>query len=161
MSEGFQRIWASAKSTAGREGFLHWEVAFPGVWRNWQDSRPSGGFDAVIGNPPWDRIKLQEVEWFAIREGGTGHHCRRTKGSHKPASQSISHKDEFDAAKKQAEELGSMLSGHYPLLFSGAQPLLPVCRARYEPREASGFVGLLTPSGIYADRSAANFFAAC
>ena len=68
LSEGFQRIWASAKSTAGREGFLHWEVAFPGVWRNWQDSRPSGGFDAVIGNPPWDRIKLQEVEWFAIRD---------------------------------------------------------------------------------------------
>ena len=48
--------------------FLHWEVAFPGVWRNWQSFRPEGGFDAVIGNPPWDRIKLQEVEWFATRD---------------------------------------------------------------------------------------------
>ena len=26
-----------------------------------------GGFDAIIGNPPWDRIKLQEVEWFSER----------------------------------------------------------------------------------------------
>ena len=26
-----------------------------------------GGFDAVIGNPPWDRMKLQQVEWFAAR----------------------------------------------------------------------------------------------
>ena len=26
-----------------------------------------GGFDAVIGNPPWDRMKLQQVEWFATR----------------------------------------------------------------------------------------------
>ena len=59
----FKRIWKDAKSIADREGFLHWEVAFPGVWRSWQNTRPEGGFDAVIGNPPWDRIKLQEVEW--------------------------------------------------------------------------------------------------
>jgi hypothetical protein len=32
------------------------------------DNLRSGGFDAVIGNPPWDRIKLQEVEWFATRK---------------------------------------------------------------------------------------------
>jgi hypothetical protein len=50
-----------------QEHFLHWEVAFPGVWRNWQSAAPEGGFDAVIGNPPWDRMKMQEVEWFAAR----------------------------------------------------------------------------------------------
>jgi hypothetical protein len=27
----------------------------------------NGGFDVVLGNPPWDRIKLQEKEWFAAR----------------------------------------------------------------------------------------------
>ena len=42
-------------------------MAFPGVWTNWQSVRPAGGFDAVIGNPPWDRMKLQQVEWFATR----------------------------------------------------------------------------------------------
>ena len=52
---------------ADREGFLHWEAAFPGVWQRWQEEQPVCGFDAVIGNPPWDRIKLQEVEWFATR----------------------------------------------------------------------------------------------
>ena len=64
---GFDRIWSDARSIADRERFLHWQVAFPGVWQGWQDASPSGGFDAVIGNPPWDRIKLQEVEWFATR----------------------------------------------------------------------------------------------
>ena len=64
---GFSQMWSDADSIADRERFLHWEVAFPGVWRGWQDARPQGGFDAVIGNPPWDKIKLQEVEWFAIR----------------------------------------------------------------------------------------------
>ncbi len=63
----FARIWSDARAIADRERFLHWQVAFPGVWQGWQDASPSGGFDAVIGNPPWDRIKLQEVEWFASR----------------------------------------------------------------------------------------------
>jgi hypothetical protein len=27
-----------------------------------------GGFDVVLGNPPWERIKLQEKEWFAARD---------------------------------------------------------------------------------------------
>ncbi len=65
---GFADRWTQARSIAERESFLHWEVAFPGVWRGWQSFRPEGGFDAVIGNPPWDRIKLQEVEWFATRD---------------------------------------------------------------------------------------------
>ena len=47
----FEELWGDAGSIADREGFLHWEVAFPGVWRGWQDARPQGGFDAVIGNP--------------------------------------------------------------------------------------------------------------
>ena len=53
--------------------FLHWHLAFPDVFQpldrvegddilGWQ-----GGFDVVLGNPPWERIKLQEQEWFAER----------------------------------------------------------------------------------------------
>ena len=52
---------------ADEERFLHWQVAFPGVWQDWQSAERRGGFDAVIGNPPWDRMKLQQVEWFAAR----------------------------------------------------------------------------------------------
>ena len=53
---------ADARRARAQERFLHWQTAFPTVWRG-----GSGGFDAVIGNPPWDRMKLQEVEWFAER----------------------------------------------------------------------------------------------
>ena len=28
----------------------------------------AGGFDVVLGNPPWERIKLQEQEFFASRD---------------------------------------------------------------------------------------------
>ena len=40
--------------------FFHWHLAFPEVFDN-------GGFDCVLGNPPWERVKLQEKEWFAQR----------------------------------------------------------------------------------------------
>lgn len=53
--------------------FLHWHIAFPGVFQIPQVGMPAenpqagwnGGFDVVLGNPPWERIKLQEKEWFA------------------------------------------------------------------------------------------------
>jgi hypothetical protein len=40
--------------------FFHWHLAFPQVFAR-------GGFDVVLGNPPWDRITFQEREWFAER----------------------------------------------------------------------------------------------
>ena len=53
--------------------FFHWHISFPTIFlenrkdisneqTGWQ-----GGFDVVLGNPPWERIKLQEREWFASR----------------------------------------------------------------------------------------------
>ena len=49
-----------ARALAARHGFLHWEVAFPNVWSHLTSSAPRGGFDAVIGNPPFVRQELLE-----------------------------------------------------------------------------------------------------
>jgi hypothetical protein len=38
--------------------FLHWQVAFPGIWHTWESVDLHGGFDAVIGNPPYVRQEL-------------------------------------------------------------------------------------------------------
>ena len=54
----FAGILAGARALAAEERFLNWQVAFPGVWSRWESAEPRGGFDAVIGNPPWDRVKL-------------------------------------------------------------------------------------------------------
>jgi hypothetical protein len=60
-------IFARARELIAEEKFLNWQVLFPGVWSNWDSAELRGGFDAVIGNPPWDWMKLQQVEWFAAR----------------------------------------------------------------------------------------------
>ena len=160
----FAALWREATSIADREGFLHWEVAFPGVWHRWQESRPQGGFDAVIGNPPWDRIKLQEVEWFATRDlelalAPTA--AARRKGIQQLRDQGASLAAEFDAAKAQSESLSQMVrsGGDYPLLSGGDINLYSLFVERSMSLiKPNGFVGLLTPSGIYADKTAARFF---
>ena len=160
----FKKLWHEVTSVAKREGFLHWEVAFPGMWRHWQNVSPEGGFDAVIGNPPWDRIKLQEVEWFATRDPELA--LAPTAAARKAAVRQLRRQgaliaDQFDAAKEQAEGLSRMVrsSGHYPLLSGGDINLYSLFVERaMNLLKPDGLVGLLTPSGIYADKTAAKFF---
>src|SRR5262249_54316454 len=51
-----------AEQLSAQYQFFHWHLAFPEVFAK-------GGFDVVLGNPPWERIKLQEQEFFASRSG--------------------------------------------------------------------------------------------
>ena len=156
--------WQEARAVARQEEFLHWEAAFPGVWRDWQSLRPDGGFDAVIGNPPWDRIKLQEVEWFATRASQIA--LAPTAAARRAAIRRLRDQGDplapqFDAAKERADKLGRLVrtSGSYPLLGGGDINLYSLFVERAMSLiKPSGLVGLLTPSGIYADKTAARFF---
>ena len=162
--EAFRQLWKDARTIADRETVLHWEVAFPGVWSGWQEAEPQGGFDAVIGNPPWDRIKLQEVEWFATRSpelvlAPTA--AARKAGIQKLRKAGSPLAAQYDEAKERADKLGHLIrsSGHYPLLKGGDVNLYSLFVERAMSLvKADGMVGLLTPSGIYADKTAADFF---
>jgi hypothetical protein len=62
-----------ARETAGRHRFFHWMLEFPEVYFA-EDGRPlaNPGFDAVIGNPPWDMIRADsgsQVDRDAARPG--------------------------------------------------------------------------------------------
>ena len=48
------------RDLAAEYDFFHWRLAFPEVFAQ-------GGFDVVLANPPWERIKLQEQEFFSSR----------------------------------------------------------------------------------------------
>ncbi len=51
-------LLARAESIAACHRFLHWSLAFPEVFRSNRDkSDTSRGFDAVLGNPPWDMVR--------------------------------------------------------------------------------------------------------
>ena len=49
-----------AAALAHREHFLHWPLAFPDVF-----ARERPGFDAVVGNPPWEEVTVEELAFYA------------------------------------------------------------------------------------------------
>ena len=160
----FAELWRAARTIANREGFLHWEVAFPGVWHRWQESRPQGGFDAVIGNPPWDQIEQQEVEWFALRDdevarAETG--AKRKELIKQRIEEGQKFAIEYEEVQNRATAMREFIrsSGEYPLLSGGRINLYSLFVERTMSLiKPDGFIGLLTPSGIYADKTAARFF---
>lgn len=50
----------AARDACRRANVLHWPLAFPLVFAK-------GGFDCVLANPPWEKTKVQEKEYFAAR----------------------------------------------------------------------------------------------
>ncbi len=44
--------------------FFHWHIEFPNIF---PDDEP-GGFDCVLGNPPWDKIDFEDKKYFSIVE---------------------------------------------------------------------------------------------
>ena len=57
----FGPMFSAAIDAARSARALHWPLEFPDVMQR-------GGFDVVLGNPPWERVKLQEEEFFALRD---------------------------------------------------------------------------------------------
>jgi hypothetical protein len=54
-----------AEEQRGRHRFLHWSLAFPGVF-----SREQPGFDAVVGNPPWEEVTVEGLAFYGLFRPG-------------------------------------------------------------------------------------------
>ena len=118
----------------------------------------------MIGNPPWDRIKLQQVEWFAARRPEIALAQRAAERKRMIAAletdgDPLGH--DFAKASERAATATRMARtcGDYPLLSRGDVNLysLFVERAMALVKQ-QGMVGLLVPSGIASDKTAAAFF---
>ena len=63
------------KRLASRYQFFHWHLAFPGVFHlpvqgesvENENNGWNGGFDVVLGNPPWERIQVEVEQFFSSR----------------------------------------------------------------------------------------------
>ncbi|MCU4181778.1 Eco57I restriction-modification methylase domain-containing protein [Bosea sp. BH3] len=160
----FGEILAKARELVAEENFLNWQVAFPGVWSDWDQNDRVGGFDAVIGNPPWDRLKLQQVEWFAARRREIALATRASDRAKMIAKLSVSGDPlAVDYAKAEGRAEGAIkvarTSGDFPLLSGGDINLYSLFVERGTSIvKPTGMVGLLTPSGIASDKTAATYF---
>jgi len=138
-----------------------WSQRFPDVF-----DREEGGFDCVIGNPPWERIKLQEREFFSLPapEIATATNAaKRRQLVAKLESDDPALYERYEEALAAANSLLTYCrkSKQYPLTGKGDINTYAVfaelaCRL-VAPR---GRVGVLVPSGIASDKTTKDFFAA-
>jgi hypothetical protein len=155
-----------------RYRFLHLHVAFPGVFQlpEFSDAAEnvrcgwSGGFDVVLGNPPWERVKLQEKEWFAARDpeiAGAPNAAARKRLIARLVEDHPSLHAAFldDSRRAEGESVLLRNSGRYPLGGRGDVNTYAVfaelMRSAISP---AGRVGVIVPTGIATDDTTKRFF---
>lgn len=171
---------AAAQSACVEARVLHWPLAFPQVFA-------SGGFDCVLGNPPWERIKLQEEEFFATRHRDVAQAKNKAErsqriqwlaegmlakhlfplGEHAPQvceteqrlyAEFITTRRTAEAASVFAHVDGSD-GGRYPLTGVGdVNTYALFAETISQITHRDGRAGFIVPSGIATDDSTKHFF---
>lgn len=162
--EAFTGVWQRARDLIAEERFLNWQITFPGVWDNWASKGRKGGFDAVVGNPPWDMMEFEEVPWFEARDRTIALETNRAARSRRITALKAIEAPlwlDYEKATGRATEAARMARGGgiYSKLNRGRINLFKLFVERAHTLvKPEGMVGLLTPSGIASDLSASAFF---
>ena len=118
----------------------------------------------MIGNPPWDRVKLQQVEWFAARRPEIAMAQRAAERKRmiralEEANDPLAAAFAEASARALTAARNARERGDYPLLARGDINLYSLFVERAMSLvKPKGVIGLLTPSGIASDKTAAPFF---
>ncbi|MGX4688699.1 Eco57I restriction-modification methylase domain-containing protein [Streptomyces sp. JNUCC 63] len=152
--------------------FFHWHLEFPDVFTVSetadgdvdQSTGWAGGFSCVLGNPPWERIKLQEQEFFAQRDVEIANAQNAAARKKLITALPVMNPDlfaEFSAAKRRSEGESHFMrnSGRYPLTGRGDINTYAVFaetdRILMGPL---GRMGIIVPTGIATDATTQFFF---
>lgn len=143
-------------SLSFKHRFFHWYLAFPEVF-------DQGGFDVLLGNPPWDVSQLSETEYFAPRMPSIA----SLKGAkRKTAIEKLKETvpitwDKYQIAKRGVEASNQFFrtSERFPLTAVGKLNLYALfAELAKSAINYRGMVGVLVPSGIATDDSTKAYF---
>ena len=152
-----QKVVDAANKVAQEKRFFHWCLEFPEVFE-------AGGFDCVLGNPPGERINLQEKEFFASRSSevtNAANKAERQKLIKKLQKNNPELAQAFDEAKHDADAQNKFIreSARFPLTKVGDINTYAVfAETKRKVISASGRVGMIIPTGIATDDTYKNFF---
>ena len=175
-----QGALAAARTACMEARVLHWPLTFPQIFA-------SGGFDCVLGNPPWERIKLQEEEFFANRHRDVAQAKNKAERSqriqwlsegmlakhlfpqleHAPRECEAEQRlyAEFISARRTAEAASVFVhvngedGGRYPLTGVGdVNTYALFAETIRQITSPYGRAGFIVPSGLATDNSTKTFF---
>ncbi|MFH1465605.1 MAG: N-6 DNA methylase [Pseudomonadota bacterium] len=150
-------------------GFFHWHLAFPAVFTPVRGAAGAvtgweGGFDVVLGNPPWERIKLQEKEFFAARApdvAGAVNAAARKRAIARLEAEEPELWAEWQAALRQADGEARLVrdSGRFPLCGRGDVNTYSLfAELNRGLLRGVGRAGCIVPTGIATDATTQFFF---
>ena len=156
--------------------FFHWHLEFPDVFQvpiqsNSVDEKLLnkqtgwiGGFDILLGNPPWERVKLQEKEWFANKrpEIATARNASERKRMIIELEQidpTLFKAFKEDLRKAEGDSYLLRNSNIYPLCGRGDINTYSVFAELFRNLLNNfGRLGIIVPTGIATDDTTKYFF---
>ncbi|MEV0093683.1 DNA methyltransferase [Streptomyces sp. NPDC050738] len=153
--------------------FFHWHLEFPEVFAVPETGAGPdaatgwvGGFDAVLGNPPWDSVNFPETEFFSVRApeiAATNNTAARKKKIQalNDSPETVQLYTEYEAAKRRVygESHFLRISGRYPLTGQGNLNLYALFAEDDRILTAGrGRTGVIVPTGIATDARTQYFF---
>lgn len=159
------RLGAARKLASNARAF-HWPIEFPDVIN-------AGGFEVVLGNPPWERIKIQEQEFFASREpeiaeapnaAARGRMVEKLRQADPGTRERLLY-EEFELTKRVAEAASEFVritaeeGGRFPLTGRGDVNTYALFAELFATlANETGRAGVIVPMGIATDATTAAFF---
>jgi hypothetical protein len=163
--------YAVVRRLAVQYQFLHWHLAFPGVFRlpakgKLPDSELTGwcgGFDVILGNPPWDQIQLDPQEFFAFSApeiANASHMAARQKAIEQLASSAPGLYESYRESVRSVSGMQTLIhaSGRFPLTSYGRLNTAPLFCELALSLVSAGRIGLIVPTGIATDSFNQYFF---
>ena len=148
----------SARRIADRYRFFHWPLEFPGVFHG---DRP--GFDVVVGNPPWNKVKFEMPSFLALHDPGI-QGLRSGIERDKQAEQLFKDKpwlrQEIEDIQERIEEQRKFFrtENGYSLQGSGDTDLYKLFCERYASVAGrEGFMGVVLPRVAFLNDGSRGF----
>ena len=137
--------------------YFHWCVEFPEVFAY------DGGFDVMCGNPPWDKIKVENKKWFEnhgrsdIVNAGTAAQRKHAIAMLPETTPDLF--KEYHQAQQDAEVMSRFVrfSGRFALTATGDIDLYPMFAELCLSFSKEAW-GLVLPTGIAVNDSNKAFF---
>ncbi|MFE7234466.1 Eco57I restriction-modification methylase domain-containing protein [Streptomyces sp. NPDC001231] len=173
---------AMLRDIVRRNQFFHWHLEFPRVFRveesEADDVNPEtgwqGGFDAVLGNPPWERVKIQKKEWFAARDEKIAAALTASirdrmiealatsvddEGRPNEGDRQLYVEYQFDQRESKGQVTMYRKSGLFPKTgFGDVNTYAVFAEKARQLIGPEGMAGLVLPTGIATDKTTAPFF---
>jgi len=137
---------------------FHWPIEFPDVLL-----RPAGGFDVVLGNPPWEVVQLSEKEYFESRmpEIAALKGTARKRAISNLATNRPDLFAEFARDKRDSDAVNELVraSGRFDLTTHGKINTYGLFAELFLGlRTRDGQAGVILPNGIATDANTSPFF---